>query len=194
MNCEPLATTGPGSGVAVIVWIAIICLIGGGVIALRSRTRRRMAGRATAALALVLVAGTALALAPVPAVHAATADCATTDNTLAVTQTSTMDAIAPGVAARPIAGLVVNQGDRRTAIVTVDVTITSVTTSSEAPSGTCDASDFALFDPRMPVGHALAAGASATFSGAAIGFVNKTTNQDACKDAVIHLLYTVNPG
>lgn len=193
MNCEPLATTGLGSGVAVIAGIAGICLIGAGIIVFLSRAPGRTAGRATTVLALALIAGAALALVPAPTAHAVTADCAAADNTLAVTQTSTMDAIAPGIPARPIAGLIVNQGSDSTVIAAVEVTITSVTTSSEAPLGTCDTSDFVLFDQRMPVGRTLAPSASTTFSGAAIGFANKSSNQDACKDAVIHLLYTVNP-
>lgn len=45
----------------------------------------------------------------------------------------------------------------------------------------------------MPVDQALAPGGSASFARAAIGFDNKTVNQDACQQAVIHLLYTAMP-
>jgi len=46
----------------------------------------------------------------------------------------------------------------------------------------------------MPVGQTLGPETSAAFSGALIGFNNKSTNQDTCKGATISLLYTANPG
>ena len=45
----------------------------------------------------------------------------------------------------------------------------------------------------MPVGRTLDPGGSTPFSGAFIGFSDKSTNQDACQGAAIKLLYTANP-
>jgi hypothetical protein len=193
VNCEPLAVTGLSSNIFLLVGVAAVCLVAGAIALFLSRSPGRKGGRTTAALLVVLIGGIVLSVGPVPAVHAASTDCNAADNTLSVTQTSTMDAIAPGVAPRPITGVVVNEGNDSTHIAAVDVAITAVTTSLDAPLGVCDASDFTLSDPLMPVGRTLAPGASTTFSGAAIGFANKSINQDACKNAVVHLLYTANP-
>ena len=45
----------------------------------------------------------------------------------------------------------------------------------------------------MRVGKTLSGGGSTAFEGASIAFNNKTVNQDACKYATVHLLYTANP-
>lgn len=194
MNCEPLATTGLDSQLALILCIGAVCLIAGAIALLLGRSSGAKGRRAGAAVVLILISGTVVTVGSVSPASAASTDCAAADNELIVTQTSTMDAIAPGASPRSIAGLVVNNGDDSTHIFAVDVAITSVTKSLDAPLGACDASDFTLFNPRMSVARTLAPDESTTFSGAAIGFANKPTNQDACKGAVIHLLYTANPG
>jgi hypothetical protein len=43
----------------------------------------------------------------------------------------------------------------------------------------------------MPVKQSLAPGEPAEFTGVSIGFNNKSTNQDACKRAAVHLEYDV---
>ena len=50
--------------------------------------------------------------------------------------------------------------------------------------------DVVLLDVRMPVGETLGPDGDGTdFAGAAIGFNNKSTNQDACQGATIRLRY-----
>jgi hypothetical protein len=116
------------------------------------------------------------------------------DNSLTITQTSTMTGMAPGVAPRLITGVVVNNGPDDTFITVVRVGISSVVKAAGARPGGCDATDYVLLDTRMRVGKMLApSGGSATFGGARIGFTNKLTNQDACKGASVTLLYTVDP-
>ena len=44
----------------------------------------------------------------------------------------------------------------------------------------------------MSVGSDVAAGASASFTGATLGFNDKLTNQDACKGATVNLAYVSN--
>ena len=43
--------------------------------------------------------------------------------------------------------------------------------------------------PIMTVGSDIAAGATAPFTGATLGFNDKVTNQDACKGATVNLSY-----
>jgi hypothetical protein len=152
----------------------------------------RRAGRGAALLLilLVVVVGAETAISET-AVQAAPGDSAPESNSLTVTQTSTMT-LAPGIAPVAVTGVVINNGPDRTFVTAIDVEITSVTLAAGAAPGTCGPSDYLVLDTRMPVGQTLAAaGGSADFSGAFIGFNNTSTNQDACKSATVNLLYTV---
>ena len=111
-------------------------------------------------------------------------------NSLTVTQTSTMAGLAPNVAPTAITGMVTNNSADETYIAEVVVSILGVTKAAGAASGVCDASDYLLMAPAMPVGQLLAGGASTNFAGASIGFADKLTNQDACQGATVTLLYT----
>src|SRR3546814_13000045 len=69
-------------------------LVVGAVLVVLARRRRR----APATLAAVLLVGVALLLGPAAAAPAEAVDCVAADNSLTVTQTSTMAGLAPGVA------------------------------------------------------------------------------------------------
>ena len=43
----------------------------------------------------------------------------------------------------------------------------------------------------MTVDRRLTSGETTSFAGASIGFSNKSVNQDACKEATVHLAYDV---
>ena len=108
---------------------------------------------------------------------------------LAIRQTSVMAGLAPGVAPVVIAGIVTNRGTARTLVSAVSVKISGVIPASGASPGSCDATDYLLFEETMPVGRTLGPGESSAFAGARIGFSNKTTEQDACQRAVVKLSY-----
>jgi hypothetical protein len=110
--------------------------------------------------------------------------------TVSVAQTSTISNLNPGGTAQTISGSVTNTGSESAYITSVTVSIASVVKATSAPAGTCDASDYDLSDEVMTVGQDLDAGEAATFTGATIAFLNKATNQDACKGATVNLLYT----
>lgn len=190
MNCDPLPRTGPDD-LGLLLIIAVACLVVGAVFVVLARRRRR----APATLIAALVVGAAILGAPGTAAPAAAADCVAADNSLTVTQTSTMAGLAPGIAPVPITGMVVNNGPDSTYLDVVTVEITSVTTEQGTPASACSASDYLLVDTRMVVGRTLGPdGGSAPFSGASIGFADKNMNQDACQRATVHLRYTANPG
>ncbi len=193
MICDPLAATGPGADLGLLVLTTLVLLTVGTLALVLARSRR--AGRSAVLLVLLLV-GAGLAVAPAAPAQAATSDCVTTEGSLTLTQTATLAGLAPGVAPVAITGLIQNTGSDSTTIAAVDVAITSVTTGPAVPAsaGTCDPDDYVLLGTRMPVGQTLEPGGSAPFAGASIGFSNKTTNQDACQGATIHLRYTVVPG
>jgi LPXTG-motif cell wall-anchored protein len=189
MNCAPLPRTGPDDLVLLLI-VALACVVVGAVLVSLARRRRG----APLMLAAVLLVAVALLLGPGAAPPAQARECVAADNSLTVTQTSTMAGLAPGIAPVPITGRVVNNGPDHTYIDVVTVEITSVTTAPGTPAMTCDASDYLLLDTTMAVGKTLRPdGGAAPFSGASIGFANKAINQDACQRATVHLRYTANP-
>jgi hypothetical protein len=59
-------------------------------------------------------------------------------------------------------------------------------------AGTCDATDFTLSPTTATVNAEIAAGNNVgAWTGPAIHFNDKVTNQDACKGATVNLGYTV---
>ena len=197
MTCAPLPATGLGANVELLLVLALVLLMAGASLLLLARRARR-GGPAVVVLALLLGTGTITATLGLPEpAQAAGSGCSTSassDDRLSVVQTSTMVGLAPGVAPAPIIGRLVNHSDESTRVSAVDVTITGVTPSPSAPTGACGPSDYRLIASRMPVGRTLQPGGTTPFAGAAIAFSNKSSNQDACKRATIHLLYTANPG
>jgi LPXTG-motif cell wall-anchored protein len=191
VNCVTLPNTGADAGLGLFLLLAVVCLVAGAVALLIARRRSRAA---TAIMTILLIIGTVtVAGATAIPAQAQPADCRPGDNSLTITQTSTMDHLAPGVAPKLITGVVINNSETDTHIFVIDVKIDSVTTAAGSRVAACDASDYVLLDSRMPVDRHLGPGESTSFHGASIGFRNKTSNQDACQEAVIHLHYTANP-
>ena len=177
MNCT-LASTGSGSAWILLLLAALALILLGTV--LRAHRARRLL-----AVALIFCAAGALALAPAPGAQAA---CPA--NSLTIVQTSTNSGLSPTQAPSVIVGRVTNNGPDETIVTAVVASIGPVTKAAGAAAGACDASDYVLLEPRMPVGEQLAArGGAALFSGARIGFADKGENQDACKNAVVRIDY-----
>lgn len=191
MRCDLLPTTGLSTPLVAVLAIALCCVVVGTlVVVARARHRRGALGALLLVLVLAVSVGPGLAAAPA---QAAASGCVQdgADGRLTVTQTSTMDGLAPGVAPAPITGLLVNVSTDRTVVAAVDVEILSVV---PAGTGACSAEDYTVVDPRMRVDETLQGGASTTFEGASIGFRSSAENQDACQGATVRLLYTVVPG
>ncbi|WP_143230026.1 hypothetical protein [Actinophytocola xanthii] len=191
-----LAFTGLPMTQLLLAGAALLLL--GIILAIAARRRRRTRRRPGAMLSLVIItcAAGALLWADTSA-HAAGGDCDTPTpagetHALELSQTSVLSGLAPGVAPAPITGNVENTGTEPVVVTAVTVSITSVVKAADAVAGTCDDSDYLLVAPRMPVGKTLKAGETAEFSGAALGFTDKSTNQDACKGARVDLRYTAS--
>jgi len=219
VNCNPLANTGLNGPVLLVLAIAVACLLLGLGILFRKRSAAGP-GAALLLMILALGSGVLMTATPTSPAYAAPFDCkddndhkdrkdrdddndrdwsyhprpvSTTgpDNSLTIFQTSIMDDLAPDVAPAEIRGLVVNNGPDSTYITAIDVEIVGVVRRIGAAAGTCDASDYVLDDERMLVGQTLNSyGGSAVFAGAAIGFNNKSTQQNACQGATVQLRYT----
>lgn len=192
MMCDLLPNTGFTSPTVPILIIGAVCLLVGlsVVLGLRRRGRRRV-GVVSALLALLVLSATLTLPAPAASAASAAPDCPETGVSVRVEQTSTMEGLAPGIAPVPIAGMVTNTGTETVLVVAVHVTISSVSADPASSAGSCDASDYVLLDQRMTVDRMLAAGRSIPFAGASIGFSNKSTLQDACQNATVHLLYSL---
>ena len=121
-----------------------------------------------------------------------TAATGTTSNILPV-QTSTVTDMHPGDTAQTLTGNFTNGDEGPVYVGTVTASIDSITLAASAAPGTCDATDYILanavmnVDAEVPVGFRQGA-----WSGATIKFNDKpTTNQDACKGAIVNLAYTI---
>jgi hypothetical protein len=186
MSCADLAATGADLAWVGLIVIALVLLVVG--IALY-RGRRHRAG--TFAVLVILCVGGSVVIAPAPGAQAA---CSTSPpaetNSLTIVQTSINTGLSPTQAPSAIVGRVTNNGPDETYVTAIVASIVSVVPAADAAAGSCDASDYALIDPRMLVGEQLAAsGGSAVFSGARIALHDKTSNQDACEGAVVELRY-----
>jgi len=104
-----------------------------------------------------------------------------------VNQTSSVSAMAPGLAAQPLSGNFDNPNGGP-----VYVTSVSATVASTDKAG-CTASDYTIAGTAT-VGAEIASGSGVgSWSGLSIAFNNKpATNQDACKNAVVTIAYTSN--
>ncbi|MBC7594950.1 MAG: hypothetical protein H7288_13600 [Kineosporiaceae bacterium] len=183
-GCIDLATIGIDHSALAAIAAA------GGMVALGITMRKalRSGGRVGASAgALFLLLGIGFVQLPVEPV--ATTECRETIVSATVSQTSTLDGLAPGVAAHRIEGVITNIGTRPLKIDSIVVSIFRVTKAPAAPAGVCSAEDYLLTANQMSVHATLAPGASAIFGGAMIGFANSARNQDACKRATVSLRY-----
>lgn len=183
MNCA-LGVTGVDGSLLVLVAVLAVGLIVGGTLLL---ARRR--SWVAAAVLLVVVAVGAGTLGASPASAACAAPVAV--NSLTITQTSAITTLGPNTASLLITGTVTNDSATEEALVdAIEVRIVGVILAADATAGTCDADDYVIVGPRMTVGVMLAPGATTTFSGATIAFVDEPWNQDACQGATVQLSYT----
>jgi hypothetical protein len=108
-------------------------------------------------------------------------------------QTTTLTPMYPGDSPQVISGNFDNPNSGPVQVATVTAAIASVTKAVGAPAGTCDATDFTLASPVMPVNALVPPGIGVSaFTGATIQFNNKPlVNQDGCQDATVTLSYAV---
>jgi hypothetical protein len=112
---------------------------------------------------------------------------------LTVTHVSAPTNMAPGVPAGSFAVDVTNNAAATAMVNKVVVTISSVTGSNITPTTPCTADDYTLSGTLTNAAGQLANGQTASFTGGSLSFNNSpTANQDGCKGATVHLLYTVS--
>lgn len=196
MNCDQLAAT--GLPITALIALAVAFVAAGLLLLLAARkgvgTRR---GGIAGLLLLLLFAGGSGSELPAhaepgcgPATHGTVGTGF--DQDVTAEQISTITGIAPGAEPALITGTVANNSTETRYITAVTARISSVTTAPSAAIGTCDISDFILTDAQMPVRRVLSPEEKAVFTGAKIGFNNKSVNQDACKLATVDLRYDVS--
>jgi hypothetical protein len=154
-------------------------------------TKKRIAV-ATAALVVLGAGGIAYAYWTAGGSGTGTASTGTTTG-LTVNQDALATPLAPGIPAQTLSGDFDNPNAGPVYVTSVTAAISSVTDIAGDPITGCDATDYTLASATMPVGHQIAIGDGVdSWSGATLAFNNKATNQDACKNAVVHLGYTVS--
>jgi hypothetical protein len=198
-DCSGLAFTGLGYSVLAIAIVAIACLAAGIVVVGHAKQRSRLG--VSVALLLVLGLCVTIGMAGASSARAATSDCGNStptttptpspapSSTLTLTQTSTITSLAPGIAAATISGTSTNNGLDNIFVEMVEVRIDTITKAPHAAAGTCDASDYILLNPQMAVNQSVPPHGSVQFTGATLGFNDRSTNQDACKGATVRLTY-----
>jgi len=76
-------------------------------------------------------------------------------------------------------------------VTTVTATLGTVTKSTDAPEGTCDATDFAITNSTVAVDQDVAPGShKGSWSGPVLVLVDKKADQDACLGATVTVNYT----
>lgn len=187
--CAQLPTTGLDFSVSVAIFIALACCaLGLALLWVRRRRNRRYAS-----VALLLALGICLGAIGTPpsSASAAPPGCSVATSAISVTQTSIITGLAPGIPAVAIEAVGTNTGDASIFVQTVVVRISSVTKAPGAAAGKCGATDYVVATPRMPVNQTMLPAAVVGVSGATIRFNDRTTNQNACKGATVHLRYSV---
>jgi hypothetical protein len=148
---------------------------------------------ALAVVAALVVGGAAFAFWTAGGSGTGSGSAASAQSALTVNQTTVLTAMYPGDSAQTISGDFDNTNSGPIQVGTVTASIDSVTKAGGAPAGTCDATDFTLASPAMPVNAEIPAGAGkGAFTGATIKFNNKASNQDACKGATVSLAYAIS--
>jgi hypothetical protein len=116
-----------------------------------------------------------------------------TSTSITAVQGTSVTNLAPGSTAQVISGTFTNTNSGPVYVTSVTASISSVTKAVGAPSGTCDATDYTLTNATMAVGAQIPVGtAQGSWTGATIGFNNKSTLQDACKGATVNLAYAIS--
>ena len=158
---------------------------------MRKFSKRKVA--ATIAITAILVGGGGAAAVAYWSAGGTGVGTGTTGTSTAISaiQTSTVTNIAPGSAAQTLSGNFTNPGTSPAWVTSVTASIGSVTLVG---TGTCDATDYTLTGAVMNVGAEIATGSGkGAWSGATIAFNDKAaTNQDACKGATVHIVYTIS--
>ncbi len=116
-----------------------------------------------------------------------------TNAAITVTQTTTPSGLYPGGSAASLAGQFDNGNSGPVFVHEVDATIASVTGANITVGTPCDAGDYQLNGfPRTVDASVPAGDAQGGWTGGSIQMLNAVTNQDGCKDAVVHVSYTSN--
>ncbi|AUI51898.1 hypothetical protein [Arthrobacter crystallopoietes] len=196
MNCDQLAAT--GLPITALIALAVAFVAAGLLLVAAARRRgTRRGGVAVLLLLLLFAGGSGAGVSAAQAVP----DCSQEiqgpvvigpNKEVTAVQISTINGVAPGADPALITGTVTNNSTETRYIAAVTVRASSLAMAPEAAPGACDLSDYILTDVRMPVGRTLAPGESTVFTGAKIGFNNKSVNQDACKLATVTLRYDVS--
>jgi hypothetical protein len=174
----------------------------------KNTTKKKMKNRTVALIAGIGVAvlGGGIAFAYFTGVGSGSGTATVgSNNPIVVNQTSAVTAMGPGIAPQALSGNFTNSNGGPVFIGSVSAVVTGVPAGTPSPGPlACTATDFVItggaggvapfnnayttpINRQVPVGTGVD-----TWSGLTLAFVNKATNQDACKNASITITYTAN--
>jgi hypothetical protein len=115
---------------------------------------------------------------------------------ISLTQTSTVTAMAPGIAAQALSGTFGNTNAGPVFVKTVVATVTGTEKPVGTPNPGCTAADYTIAGTSVVqgatagLGAQVPTGSAGTWSGLTISFNSTASNQDACKGAVVTIGYS----
>jgi hypothetical protein len=172
-------------------------------------TKKKMKTRTIAIIAGigVAVAGGGIAFAYFTGVGSGSGTAtAGSNNPIIVTQNANIPPLplGPGVAPQTLSGKFTNANTGPVYVGSISAVVTAVSVVGTPAPPACSPSDFVIAGGThsvapnnntwtIPIGREIAVGTAVdNWSGLTIGFVNKATNQDACKGAGVTITYTAN--
>jgi hypothetical protein len=152
-----------------------------------ARTKSKMKTRTVAILIGigVVVAGGGIAFAYFSSTGAGTggATAGSAATPIVVKQLTSVTGVAPGVAPVTLSGNFDNPNTGNVYVANVVATVTGTDKTG------CDATNFVIAGASTPKQDLVPGTGVGSWTGLTLGFVNKATNQDACKGAVATLAY-----
>jgi len=113
-----------------------------------------------------------------------------TNAAVTVLQTTSSAVLVPGGPASTLSGTFTNTNTSPVFVNEVTATLASVTGSVGTPA--CTIADYQLDTATITIGAQAATTDDTPWTGIIVSMLNSGTNQDACKNATIHLSYTSN--
>jgi hypothetical protein len=157
------------------------------------KKNKRRGTKVVALAAAIVLAGGAAAFAWWTAGGSGTGSAATGSvSSITVVQTSVVTGLAPGLPAQTLSGTFNDPNTGPVYVGTVTASIASVVKAVGAPVGTCDATDYTLSNNPLTYNAEVLANDTSIWTGPAIAFNNKASNQDGCKGATVNLAYTIS--
>ncbi len=150
-------------------------------------TKKKIAGAVAVSAVVAMGAGSAVAFWTTTGGGTGSAGVGT-DTPITVVQTSTISGLGPGSPAQALSGTFTNPNDYPVSISGLTAAVTATDKNG------CSATDFVIGGTaNLPTNGVIAVDDTSAWSGLNVSMTNTAANQNACKNAVLTITYTVVP-